>query len=78
MHHNCAKRIITDNLPQAIIVDRMGEGFGLFPLDRSDRLRRKVIQDTVDALDLVRDAVGDVMEQGVGDLFDRCGHGVGR
>ena len=48
----------------------------LFPFDRSDGLRREIHQNAVDALNLMGDAVGDVVQQRVGDLLDGGGHGV--
>lgn len=44
--------------------------FVLFPLDRADGLRCEVKQDAVDAVDLMGNAVGDAMEDLVGDLLD--------
>ena len=35
VHHNYAKRIITHNLPKAIIVDRMGISLRLIPIRSS-------------------------------------------
>ena len=49
---------------------------GSFPLDRSDGLRGEIVEDAVDAFYLVGDAIGDLMQQGIGDLFDGSGHGV--
>ena len=51
--------------------------FELFPLDGADGLGSQIHEDTVDALDLMGDAVGDVVQQSVGNLFDGGGHGVG-
>ena len=47
------------------------------PLNRSDRLGGEVHYDAVDTLDLMGDAVGDMMQEGVGDLLDGGGHGIG-
>jgi len=49
----------------------------LLPLDCADGLRGQVKQDTVDALHLVGDAVRNVVQQGIGDLLDGGGHGIG-
>ena len=48
----------------------------LLPLDRSDGLGRQVQADTVDAFHFVGDAVGDMVEERVGNFFDGGGHGV--
>ena len=48
-----------------------------FPLNRADGLGCKVVEDAVDAFYLVGDAVGDVVQERVGDLLDGGGHGVG-
>ena len=48
----------------------------LFPLDRSRRLRGKIVEDAVDAFDLCGDAGADLMKNGVGDLLDGGGHGI--
>ena len=49
----------------------------LFPLNSSDRLRGEVEKDTVDTLYLVGDAVGNMMEEGIGNLLDSSRHSVG-
>ena len=41
-----------------------------------DRFRSKVIEDAVHALDLVDDAVCDVLQELEGDVLNRGGHGV--
>ena len=46
------------------------EFFELFPLDGADGLGGQVHQDAVDTLDLVGDAVGDMVQQSVGDLLN--------
>ena len=48
----------------------------LFPFDRSRGLRGQVVEDAVDALDLARDASGDVLQEREGDVLNRCGHRV--
>ena len=50
----------------------------LFPLNRADRLRGEIVENAVDAVDLVGDAVGNLVENGVGDLLDGGGHRVAR
>ena len=49
-----------------------------FPLDGGDGLRREVVEDAVHALDLGEDAVGDLVQQSIGDLFDGGRGGVDR
>ena len=51
--------------------------FGLFPLNGPGGLRRQIQQDAIDAFHLVGDAACDVVQQGIGDLFNGGGHGVG-
>ena len=46
------------------------------PLDRGDGLRREIVEHAVDAGDLVRDALGDMLQQRKGHILDRGGHGV--
>ena len=48
----------------------------LFPLDGGAGLRGQVEEDAVHALDLARDAVRDMLQQGEGDVLDGGGHGV--
>ena len=49
----------------------------LFPLNRADRLGGEIHYDTVDTFDLMGDAVGDMVQEGIGYLLDGGGHGVG-
>ena len=67
--------------PFEIAVPRINTGFlttsKLFPLDGADGLGGQVHQDAVDALDLVGDPVGDLVQNLVGDLLDGGGHGIG-
>lgn len=62
---------------EALDITRVSDFFDLFPLNRADRLGGEVHYNTVDAFDLVGDAVGDMMQEGVGYLLDGGGHGVG-
>ena len=62
---------------EALDITRVSDFFNLFPLNRSDRLGGEIHYDAVDAFDLVGDAVGDMVQEGVGDLLDGGGHGVG-
>ena len=50
--------------------------WGLFPLDRGAGLRCEVEEDAVDVLDLVGDALCDVLQQGEGHILDGSGHSV--
>lgn len=51
--------------------------FGSFPLNRPSGLGGQVKHYAVDAVNLMRDAGGDVVEKRIGDLFDGGRHGVG-
>jgi len=46
------------------------------PLDGAGGFRGEVVEHAVDARHLVDDALGDVVEQRVGNLLDGGGHGV--
>src|ERR1700744_3851824 len=48
----------------------------LFPFNRRGRLRRDVVDDAVDAADLVDDPGGDLAEEVVGELDPVGGHAV--
>ena len=48
----------------------------LFPFDSSNRLRRQIVENSVDAVDLGGDALGYLMENRVGDLLDGGAHSV--
>ena len=48
------------------------EILSLFKFDGADRLRCDVHQNSIDTFDLVSDAVGDMVEQGVRDLLNSC------
>ena len=50
--------------------------FNLFPLNCANGLGGGVQADAVDAFYFVGDAVGDFVQNSVGDLFDGSGHGV--
>ena len=50
----------------------------LFPLDRSGRFRRNIVNDAVNALDLVDDAHGDAVEHIVRNARPVGGHEVRR
>ena len=49
----------------------------LFPLNGADGLGSEIEQHAVDAVDFMGDAVGDMVQQRIGDRFDRGGHRVG-
>ena len=49
----------------------------LFPLDGADGLGGQVVEDAVDALNFVGDALGDVLQQLEGDVLHGGGHSVG-
>ena len=46
------------------------------PLDRAGRLRREIVENSVDAIDLGGDAGYDLVKDVVGDLLDRGSHSV--
>ena len=48
----------------------------LFPLDGADGLGSQVQQNAVDAGNFIRNSIGDLVENVIGDFFNRCGHGV--
>ena len=49
-----------------------------FPFDCGNGLRRDVVEHAVHALDLVDDAVRDVLQKLERDILDRSGHCIGR
>ena len=55
---------------------RFQRGIVLFPLDGAGGFRGEVVEDAVDAGDLSDDALGDVVEERVGDLLDGGSHRI--
>ena len=68
---------LINGLFEALDITGFSDFFNLFPLNRADRLGGDIHYDAVDTLDLMGDAVGDMMQEGVGYLLDGGGHGIG-
>jgi len=55
---------------------RQQDKFCLFPLNSADGLGGQVVEDAVDAVYLVGDTVGDVLQQLEGDVLNGCSHSI--
>ena len=62
-----------EKTPQTLDISRRLGQWYLFPLDGAAGLRSQIQQHAVDAVDLMGDAVGDLVQDRVGDLLDGGG-----
>ena len=82
--NNCAPAESYQNLirrggqnPKTVGIPALLGFCDLFPLNRPSGLGGQVKHYAVDAVNLMRDAGGDVVEKRIGNLFDGGRHGVG-